>query len=53
MEGEMDPFIHALSSILVPLFLVGLAGSMLVVLITVLRDLREVFTSDEERDGEL
>ncbi|HTH53638.1 MAG TPA: hypothetical protein VL495_06785 [Edaphobacter sp.] len=49
----MDAFMSTVSSILVPLFFIGVAGSMLVVLITVLRDLGEIFTSDETRDGEL
>ena len=48
MTMDMDPLLHLLRSILVPLFFVGIAGSMLVVLITVLRDLGEIFTKDEE-----
>ncbi|QNI38066.1 hypothetical protein [Edaphobacter albus] len=48
MTVDMDPLLHLLRSILVPLFFVGIAGSMLVVIVTTLRDLREVFTKDEE-----
>jgi hypothetical protein len=47
----MDHLIHFLSSILVPLFFIGIAGSMLVVLLTVVLDLQQIFTSDDE--GEL
>jgi hypothetical protein len=46
----MTPLVHLLSHILVPLFFLGMAGSMLVVLVTVIRDLQEVFTDDEESD---
>lgn len=48
MALDMDPVLHLLRSILVPLFFIGIAGSMLVVLLTVLRDLREIFTNEEE-----
>ena len=51
MELNMDHLIRLLSSILVPLFFIGMAGSMLVVLLTVVLDLQQIFTSDEE--GEL
>ena len=44
----MDHIARLLSIILVPLFFIGMAGSMLVVLVTIIRDLQEVFTSDEE-----
>ena len=44
----MDHLIRLLAAVLVPLFFIGMAGSMLVVLVTVVRDLQEVFTSDEE-----
>jgi hypothetical protein len=47
----MDHLIQLLSSILVPLFFVGIAGSLLVVIVTTLRDLHEIFTKEE--DGEL
>jgi hypothetical protein len=45
----MDHLLHLLAKILVPLFFLGMAGSMLVVLVTVIYDLQEIFTSDEER----
>jgi hypothetical protein len=44
----MDHIVRLLATILVPLFFIGMAGSMLVVIVTVIRDLQEVFTSDEE-----
>jgi hypothetical protein len=47
----MDHLIHLLSAILVPLFFIGMAGSMLVVLFTVLLDLQQIFTSDEEEES--
>jgi hypothetical protein len=48
MNVGMDHLVHLLAAILVPLFFVGMAGSMLVVLVTVIRDLQEIFTSDED-----
>jgi hypothetical protein len=48
MSIGMDHLVHLLAAILVPLFFVGMAGSMLVVLVTVIRDLQEIFTSDED-----
>jgi hypothetical protein len=46
----MDALVRILASVLVPLFFVGMVGSLLVVIFTVVRDLQEVFTSDEETD---
>jgi hypothetical protein len=46
----MDHLLRLLNAVLVPLFFIGMAGSMLVVLFTVLRDLQEIFTSDEEEE---
>lgn len=46
----MDHLMHAISAVLVPLFLLGGAGSMLVVLLTTFQDLQEIFTSDEEQE---
>ena len=46
----MDALVPILASILVPLFFIGMVGSLLVVILTVFRDLQEVFTSDEESD---
>jgi len=48
----MDMLANMLSEVLVPLFFVGMVGSMLVVIFTVVRDLRQVLTSDEDTDGE-
>jgi hypothetical protein len=46
----MDHLMHLLAAILVPLFFIGMAGSLLVVLVTVIRDLQEVFTEDIDTD---
>jgi hypothetical protein len=43
----MDAVIRVFASALVPLFFVGMVGSLLVVIFTIVRDLQEVFTSDE------
>jgi hypothetical protein len=43
----MDALIPVLSAILVPLFFIGMIGSLLVVLLTIIRDLQEIFTSDD------
>ena len=40
----LDLLIRALSHILVPLFLLGLAGSAIVVVITLIHDVHEFFT---------
>jgi len=47
----MDHVIHLLSKILVPLFFIGMGGSMLVVVFTVVQDLQQIFTSDEEEES--
>jgi hypothetical protein len=44
----MDTLAHLLSEILVPLFFVGMVGSILVVIFTIVRDLREALTTDED-----
>jgi len=46
----MDAILRIFASVLVPLFFIGMVGSLLVVIVTVIRDLQEVFTSDEESD---
>ncbi|MEG9438708.1 hypothetical protein JAO29_21405 [Edaphobacter sp. HDX4] len=46
----MDPVIHFLSEILVPLFFVGIGGSLLVVVFTVIQDVQQIFKSDEEEE---
>ncbi len=43
----MDVLIRILSSVLVPLFFAGMIGSLLVVVMTIIRDLQEIFTSDD------
>jgi len=43
----MDAIIRLLAAILVPLFFLGMVGSLLVVIVTVIRDLREVVTTDD------
>lgn len=47
----MDHLMHVISKILVPLFFLGMAGSMLVVLVTTVQDLQQIFTSDEEEES--
>jgi hypothetical protein len=47
----MEHVIHLLSKILEPLFFIGMGGSMLVVVFTVLQDVQQIFTSDEEEEG--
>jgi hypothetical protein len=48
----MDHLLQLLADVLVPLFFIGMAGSLLVVLLTVIRDLGEVFTADAESSQE-
>lgn len=43
----MDPLIHIVSKILVPLFFVGLVGSAVVVLISFFEDLTELIGEEE------
>jgi len=44
----MDPIIHVVARILVPLFFFGLAGSAVVVLISFVEDLKELLGEEEE-----
>jgi hypothetical protein len=44
----MDTLAHILSRVLVPLFFAGMVGSLFVVISTVVGDLQEVFTADED-----
>jgi hypothetical protein len=46
----MDALARIVAAILVPLFFIGMVGSLLVVLFTVFVDVQQVFTSDEESD---
>jgi hypothetical protein len=43
----MDPLIHIVSKILVPLFFMGLVGSAVVVLISFVEDLTELIGEEE------
>jgi hypothetical protein len=47
----MNALIQLLSKILVPLFFIGMTGSLLVVIFTVVRDLRQVLSKKDELDG--
>ena len=44
----LEPLAHSLSHFLVIVFLVGMAGSSIVVVMTVVDDVREFFADDEE-----
>ena len=47
----METLTHILSVVLVPLFFAGMVGSLFVVIFTVVRDLREVLTTDEDPEA--
>ena len=47
----METLAHILSVVLVPLFFVGMVGSLLVVISTIVGDLHEVLTADEDTDS--
>ena len=47
----MNFLAHGLAKILVPLFFLGMIGSLCVVLLTVVRDLRQVLPKDADRGG--
>jgi hypothetical protein len=47
----MNELAHILSKVLVPLFFIGMAGSLLVVILTVVRDLRQVLSNKDELGG--
>jgi hypothetical protein len=47
----MNELAHGLSRVVVSLFFVGMVGSLLVVIFTVVRDLRQVLSKDDERGG--
>jgi hypothetical protein len=47
----MDTLVHILSAVLVPLFFVGMVGSLFVVISTIVGDLQEIFTTDEDTDS--
>ena len=46
----LEHLIRALAHIMVPMFFVGMIGSGLVVITTVIRDLNEVLRADDEID---
>jgi hypothetical protein len=43
----MDAIIHLVAKILVPLFFFGMAGSAVVVLVSFIEDLKELFGDEE------
>ena len=47
----MNVLIQILAKILVPIFFIGMAGSALVVVFTVIRDLRQVLSKKDELGG--
>lgn len=51
--NSMDRFMPLLAAVLVPLFLVGLVGSLLVFAATLVRDLSEVVHSEEQTEADL
>jgi hypothetical protein len=47
----MNALAHILAKVLVPLFFIGMAGSLLVVILTIVRDLRQVVSKKDELGG--
>jgi hypothetical protein len=47
----MNTLASILSAVLVPLFFAGMVGSLFVVISTIVRDLQEVLTTDEDSDS--
>jgi len=47
----MDALARHLAKVMVPLFFAGMAGSLLVVVLTVVRDLRQVLSKKDEHSG--
>jgi hypothetical protein len=47
----MNALAQILAKVLVPLFFTGMAGSLLVVVFTVIRDLRQVLSKKDEQGG--
>ncbi|HEX3967517.1 MAG TPA: hypothetical protein VHW70_06090 [Edaphobacter sp.] len=47
----MNALVQVLAKILVPLFFIGMTGSLFVVVFTVVRDLRQVLSKKDESDG--
>ncbi len=48
---DMDMLAQMLSKVLVPLFFVGMTGSVFVVIFTLIRDLRQVLPKDDASGG--
>jgi hypothetical protein len=51
MDCEMQTLAHIFSKVLVTLFFTGMVGSLFVVIATVVGDLQEIFTTDEDTDS--
>ena len=49
----MDRLMPLLAAVLVPLFLIGLVGSLLVFAVTLVRDFAEVVHPEEQPDADL
>jgi hypothetical protein len=47
----METLSHILSVVLVPLFFAGMVGSLFVVISTIVGDLQEIFTTDEDTES--
>jgi hypothetical protein len=47
----MNTLAQLLAKILVPLFFIGMTGSLFVVIFTVVRDLRQVLSNEDEAGG--
>ena len=47
----MDALVQILAKVLVPLFFIGMIGSLFVVVLTVVRDLRQVLSTKDDLGG--
>lgn len=47
----MNALAHVLAKVLVPLFFIGMTGSLFVVVFTLVRDLRQVLSKKDESGG--
>jgi hypothetical protein len=50
-RGAMNALVQILAKVLVPLFFIGMTGSLFVVIFTVIRDLRQVLSKKDELAG--
>ncbi|AFL87914.1 hypothetical protein Terro_1608 [Terriglobus roseus DSM 18391] len=48
INGMLEIFVRAISHVLVPMFLIGMAGSAVVVAITVVHDIHDFFADNGE-----